>query len=349
LKALEGAGLEHLYGLAPIINALGADRRDLAAPVLVDLDLLSPEEVELEEKQRSRKPEAQFAPYLFIQDQEKFHGGSRKAEKAKAADNLVALATERGVPVAKVDKGVLNTLSGNRPHQGFVLRCGSLFFEPLQFGGGIPLPAAGDTTIPHLWLVLDEVVDPQNFGALLRSAYFLGKQQQVTDDIEDGNGGIGILVCAKNSAPPSPVVSASSAGALELCQIHSTSNLPRTLGSAKEAGWRILGAAAKAPPGMVDDKTGEPTTCLDLEQVLSHENGKLTPTMLVLGSEGHGLRTLVAKACTGFVRIPGSSTMENDMDDEDDDSNSSSVGVDSLNVSVTGGIMLWHLINGMKE
>ena len=137
------------------------------------------------------------------------------------------------------------------------------------------------------------------------------------------------MVCAKNSAPASPVVSAASAGALEVCQVYSTSNLPRTLNTAKEDGWRILGAAASAPDGM-------DAICEELQSV---ETKDAPPTILVLGSEGHGLRTLVSRACTGFVRIPGTAS---DQAQEEDGTNA---GVDSLNVSVTGGIMLWHFLN----
>lgn len=182
--------------------------------------------------------------------------------------------------------------------------------------------------MPSLWLVLDEVVDPQNFGALLRSAHFLGGGSPT-----NGNAGstIGILVCSKNSAPPSPTVSAASAGALELSQIYSTNNLPRTLNAAREDGWRILGAAASAPNGMDVD-------CLDLNEVKAGESQP--PTILVLGNEGHGLRTLVAKACSGFVRVPGSEATS-----VGDNTNA---GVDSLNVSVTGGIMLWHFLSAAQ-
>jgi len=186
-------------------------------------------------------------------------------------------------------------------------------------------------------LVLDEVVDPQNFGALLRSAYFLG-----------GTGidsKIGVMVCAKNSAPPSPVVSAASAGALELCQVYSTSNLPRTLNAAKDDGWRVIGAAAYAPTGMIDGETGEPPLCRDLYDI---EHGSKQPTLLVLGSEGHGLRNLVAKACTEFVRIPGYDSETTSISSNHFDTTDSRAGVDSLNVSVTGGIMLWHLLHGRK-
>ena len=196
----------------------------------------------------------------------------------------------------------------------------------------IPNPKE-DENAPSLWLVLDEVVDPQNFGALLRSAYFLGGSAPSGDST---GSSIGMMVCSKNSAPPSPVVSAASAGALELCEVFSTSNLPRTLNAAKEDGWRILGAAASAPNGMIDAETGEAVQCLDLQDV---ETGvSQPPTILVLGSEGHGLRTLVAKACSGFVRVPGSEAASVGED--------TNAGVDSLNVSVTGGIMLWHFLNG---
>ncbi len=190
----------------------------------------------------------------------------------------------------------------------------------------IPDPTS-DEDAPKLWLVLDEVVDPQNFGALLRSAYFLGGGSQ---DMNQGSS-IGVMVCSKNSAPPSSVVSASSAGALELSHVYSTNNLPRTLNAAREDGWRILGAAASAPNGM------DSAECYDLQDV--EIGASQPPTILVLGSEGHGLRTLVAKSCSGFVRIPGSL-----MATVGDDTNA---GVDSLNVSVTGGIMLWHFLHGI--
>ena len=59
---------------------------------------------------------------------------------------------------------------------------------------------------------------------------------------------MGLVVCAKNSAPPSPVVSAASAGALELLTgVYSTSNLPRTLATAREDGFRIIGASSAVP------------------------------------------------------------------------------------------------------
>ena len=204
-----------------------------------------------------------------------------------------------------------------------MLRCGKLYFESMS---RIPVPVKGGDS-PSLWLVLDEVVDPQNLGALLRSAYFLGGQK------------IGVMVCAKNSAPPTPVVSASSAGALEVVTVHSTTNLPRTLNQAREDGFRIIGASSSVPNVLTDGGDDvAPPPLYDLPSLPVIANVDDRPVLLVLGSEGYGLRTLVAKACTEFVRIP--SGWEGSSDDG---------GVDSLNVSVTGGILLWQILNGRRS
>lgn len=223
------------------------------------------------------------------------------------------------------------------PIQGFVLRCRSLDFEPLS---RIPYPdgdASSAESSPIVWLVLDEVVDPQNFGALLRSAYFLGSS---SPDLSQ----IGVLVCAKNSSPASPSVSAASAGALELMKIYSTGNLPRTLNTAVEDGWRVIGAAAE-PLVLGSNSDDGIIPCTNLMDLALNKN---EPTILVLGSEGHGLRNLVARACTEFVRIPSGASLGFGIGtDEQNEKDDSVAGVDSLNVSVTGGILLWTMVKGV--
>eukprot|EP00535_Pseudo-nitzschia_heimii_P007253 CAMPEP_0197178668 /NCGR_PEP_ID=MMETSP1423-20130617/3880_1 /TAXON_ID=476441 /ORGANISM="Pseudo-nitzschia heimii, Strain UNC1101" /LENGTH=612 /DNA_ID=CAMNT_0042628457 /DNA_START=163 /DNA_END=2001 /DNA_ORIENTATION=- len=357
MNALEGAGFVHLYGLSSVLNALATNRRDMETSMEKSDedtsrfdDLNEPggwddnEDDDFGTPRKSSrkepvKPQAQFRPYLFVQERRSDNRSDRRGNKSSAAQEVLKLAEERGVPIAHVDKGILNVLSGNRPHQGFALRCGKLYFESLS---RIPLPAnarGGDSkqSSPALWLVLDEVVDPQNLGALLRSAYFLGGKKS------DKNFNIGVLVCSKNSAPPSPVVSASSAGALEVVDVYSTTNLPRTLNQAREDGFRVIGASASVPTsstGLGDDL---PPKLYDLQDLpVRGFEGDDRPILLVLGSEGHGLRNLVAKACTEFARIP-SGMGGVDLGDDDDNS---TTGVDSLNVSVSAGIMLWHLLHG---
>jgi len=82
---------------------------------VIDLDQLKGEDLDHEMMQRERKPEAQFSPWLFVHER-KSHGNHR-AEKVVVAEQVEHLAEERGVPIARVDKGVLNALSGNQPHQ----------------------------------------------------------------------------------------------------------------------------------------------------------------------------------------------------------------------------------------
>jgi hypothetical protein len=118
LKALEKAGFVHLYGLAPVINALTTKKRDLvSSDSYVDLDMLDGEDLQHELRQRERKPEAQYTPWLFIQENMKFGSGGKTADKAAMAKQVEMLAKESNVPVAYVDKGILNTLCGSRPHQ----------------------------------------------------------------------------------------------------------------------------------------------------------------------------------------------------------------------------------------
>ena len=240
LKLIESAGYQHLYGISPVLNALKANVRNFANTKeeeegdlsefqsrLADSidgmmdndddDFSSALEGELSSdnkstKEKSIKPEATPSPHLFVQEGtlDNTKRSFRSAAKRDATAEILSLAKENKLPTVEVDKGVLNTLCGNRPHQGFVLRCGSLDFAPVR-----RLPKADDSKAgPTLWLALDEVVDPQNLGALLRSAYFLGQGPGVINDDDDDDdagdavksGQVGILVCSKNSSPLTPTV-----------------------------------------------------------------------------------------------------------------------------------------------
>jgi len=137
----------------------------------------------------------------------------------------------------------------------------------------------GDSTITtnatnqQVWLCLDEVVDPQNFGAILRSAFFLRAS--------------GVLTCSRNSAPLSAVVSKASSGAMELMPVYSAHNLLTTLEDAKVKGWSVFGAAAER-------------NAVPCHQI--HNHG---PVILVVGNEGYGLRTIIKRACDALVKIQG--------------------------------------------
>jgi len=110
MRALQKAGYEHLYGIAPVLNALKVEKRDM--------------EAEENTAETGRKPEAQFTPYLFVQDNiQESKGGSKSGDKARAVKEILTLVEQADVPVAYADKGVLNALSNNRPHQVSILCC----------------------------------------------------------------------------------------------------------------------------------------------------------------------------------------------------------------------------------
>lgn len=260
-----------VYGVAPIVTALKCKRREVYC--------------------------------LYVQE-----GLDNRQRKDKAAlDFAIQAVKASGARVEHASKHDLNMLSNNRPHQGLVLDCSPLEFEQLD---EFPAAASVDSSSgPPCWLALDEVVDPQNFGAAVRSALFLGAA--------------GVVTCARNSAPLSGVVSKASAGAVEALPIHSATNLPRTLAMAVEAGWQVVGASAA------------PTS------VSCQQFAMTRPTILVMGSEGAGLRTNVQRCCDTLLRIDAAPAHSHQQ--------RPAVPVpevlDSLNVSVATGILLHHVIS----
>ncbi|CAI7774219.1 unnamed protein product [Closterium sp. NIES-53] len=264
-SALRG---EPIYGVSPVLAALLSSRRRIHT--------------------------------LYTQEglQDGLKGGGKRKDKA-AVERVLRVAEQSGVERLSVSKHELNLLSGNRPHQGLVLDASGLQLEPIEalpvwsvgaaaraaaVGGAgageagaaaeAAAGAAGAAVAPPVWVALDEVTDPQNLGAILRSAHFLGAA--------------GVVVCAKNSAPLSAVVSKASAGALEIMQVHECTNMMRFLARSAANGWLVVGAAA--------DPSAIP---------ISRLSSGGSPTLLVLGSEGAGLRTNVKRACAHLVRISG--------------------------------------------
>ena len=155
-----------------------------------------------------------------------------------------------------------NTLPQGSVHQGVALRP-----APLEDASLEDFPATPGAVL----LMLDQVTDPQNVGAILRSAAAFGAS--------------GLILQARNAPRISGVVAKAAAGALERVPIAHVVNLSRALETLAEAGWRSVGLTGDAPRNLSD--------------VLDQ-----TPTVLVLGSEGEGLRRLVAEHCDELAKIP---------------------------------------------
>eukprot|EP00741_Cyanophora_paradoxa_P011387 tig00020556_g10998.t1 len=251
----EQKGTDFLYGVGPVLAALTHKRRAL-------------------HKLYVKKP-SEDAP-----------GGQKKKDKSELFQ-IEELAKAQGIPIEFVDKGVLNVLSENRPHQGLVMDVGPLSFKFIKSLEPAAPPAPDDSgrTRWPLWLALDQVWDPQNFGAILRTAFFLGAD--------------GVVVCSKNSAPLSPAVSKASSGAMESVVCHSANNMMKFLEDSRANGWEVLGTGL--------GKDAVPCTEVTVER----------PTVVVLGNEAYGLRTNVLNACDRLLYIGGRDRREPEPGDVD--------------------------------
>lgn len=191
-----------------------------------------------------------------------------------------------GIQIGTKDRIELDKLTEGVRHQGVVALA-----EPYQFLDVEDL-TTGARHHPIL-VALDEVTDPQNLGAIIRSAVTLGLD--------------GLVIPKHRAATITPAVVRASAGATEHAAIARVTNLQRTLLSLQETGMEIIGLDAGADIGIRD---------LDPAH---------TGRVLVVGSEGKGLRRMVRQRCDIVVHIPQEGPM------------------DSLNASVAAAIAMFEL------
>jgi 23S rRNA (guanosine2251-2'-O)-methyltransferase len=179
------------------------------------------------------------------------------------------LCRRRGIPLTVLEPREFLRRRRSRVHQSPAVRLKSEFtFTPLEELLG-KFPAAADP--PPILLALDHIQDPQNLGALIRTAYCAGVS--------------GVVIPRDRACPVSGAVRKAASGALEhlpLCQV---TNLARTLDLLKEKGFWILGLDAAGPTAIYQ---------VDCQ----------IPLVVVIGSEGQGVSPLVLKKSDWTAAIP---------------------------------------------
>jgi len=184
------------------------------------------------------------------------------------------LAGRGGGPTAEIvaRDSLAELLPEGAVHQGLVLQADPLIQPELpDLLAGLPLSESGDAAT--VIVALDRITDPQNVGAILRSAAAFGAAAVVTT--------------RRHAAPESGALAKAASGALEHLAYLQVVNLSRALDQFRAAGFWALGLAAEAPTAIAEVEPG----------------GRV---LLVLGAEGTGLRRLTRERCDLLVRLPTS-------------------------------------------
>jgi 23S rRNA (guanosine2251-2'-O)-methyltransferase len=193
------------------------------------------------------------------------------------------------VKVDRVSRATLDKLAGGTRHQGV-----ATYAPPLEL---LPLERAMQGIAPVV-LALDEVQDPQNFGAMVRSAIAIADAT--------------VLFAEHGAAPLTPSTFRASAGAIEHARLVRVSSLRAALAKCVERGMAVVALDGHADRVLADvDLTG--------------------PSVLVIGSEGKGVRKTVRAVCSAVARLPMSGR------------------IDSLNASAAAAVALYEVVRQRSE
>ena len=187
-----------------------------------------------------------------------------KGETDKTLGHIASRAREAGVVVVEADRRKLDAMSRTHSHQESKSGVGPDDLWPL-------LDAAAAKGEPPLLVVCDEISDPHNLGAILRTAECAGAH--------------GLIIPKRRSAGLTAIVGKTSAGAVSYLPVARVANLTSVLKDLKKQGVWIFGTAAGASTNLYS---------ADLKG----------PAAIVIGSEGDGMSRLVAENCDFLVSIP---------------------------------------------
>lgn len=179
---------------------------------------------------------------------------------------IIEMAKEKNVLVKNVDKATLDRLSENKRHQGVIAEAMEYEYKEID---DILDYAKSKGEKPFV-VILDEITDVHNLGAIIRTAECLGAH--------------GVIIPKRRAAQVNGVVAKSSAGAIEYLPVARVTNISQTIDELKKKGLWIYGA--------------------DMNGKNVFEEKFDSPVGLVIGSEGSGIGRLVKEKCDALVKIP---------------------------------------------
>lgn len=209
-----------------------------------------------------------------------------RGERQGSVPVLVAKAKQAGIPVKEVDSRKLDAMCGPN-HQGIAAIAACKEYATLEDLFAL----AAERGEPPFFIVCDELEDPHNLGAVIRTA--------------EATGAHGVVIPKRRAVGLTGTVYKASAGAVEYVPVARVTNLVDALEEMKQRGMWIYGLDMDGDTWCQSDLTGA--------------------VALVIGSEGHGIGTLVRKHCDVILSMPMNGK------------------INSLNASVAGGILMYEV------
>lgn len=179
---------------------------------------------------------------------------------------IVAMAKDKGIPLYQSDKQTLDRIACGRPHQGVIAYASAYSYSSME---DVYAKAAAKDEVPFV-IILDNLEDPHNLGAIMRTAECAGAH--------------GVIIPKRRSCGLTEVVAKSSAGAIEYMPCVKVSNIGQTIDQLKEDGFWVAACDMGGTTYYKQDLTGK--------------------LAIVIGSEGFGISQLVRKKCDFVVSMP---------------------------------------------
>ncbi|MBO5322227.1 MAG: 23S rRNA (guanosine(2251)-2'-O)-methyltransferase RlmB [Clostridia bacterium] len=179
---------------------------------------------------------------------------------------IIAKCHAKGILIKEISPQKLDYYCGGANHQGVAVMFASQEYATVED----ILEVANERNEKPFIIICDEVEDPHNLGAIIRTA--------------EASGVHGIIIPKRRSASLNATVAKSASGALEYMKVARVTNIPSTIEMLKEKGVWVMGA----------DMDGEDYTAVDFD----------LPCALIIGNEGKGIGTLTAKKCDRIISLP---------------------------------------------